>query len=326
MDIRTKLDGSSIMKVSVRNNRRRPRRTIYGGTFQSHKDHFDFGPYEGQVVRPNGQAGGKTFFVKDGQGIPYSIGTVAPDGKTYGWDSVKDVIDRKSATLGQKLFSKSLEPDWMKKSSKPLTIAAAALTTAATLGAAAPTLAKAIKTPAIPVKPVPQTPPKIDTSGMNGIVADPNNILNATKASNLNAANSPFNAVATSPANAAVEPVLSSMSDGTITDAKSAVLSAAANLSKDPVTLQQYIDKGTDLVNKGTGVYTDAQLALQKLAANPALLPLTGKLKESMQLLGLPQQEQTPVQAGTIPSNNIGWIIGGVMLLILIALLIRQNS
>lgn len=94
------------------------------------------------------------------------------------------------------------------------------------------------------------------------------------------------------------------------------VITAANDIATDPTKLQDLITNGQNLINKGTGVVTQAQQDLKQLSTTPALLPKTLALKNAESLLGLPQIDGTQQGVSMTFPPEIKWVLIGVAVLI----------
>ena len=70
------------------------------------------------------------------------------------------------------------------------------------------------------------------------------------------------------------------------------------------------IQKGKQILQKGTGVLSDAQREFQELATDPSRLPKTKALKDAESKLMLPQSES--VKMASIPAPNLNLLVVGI--------------
>jgi hypothetical protein len=87
----------------------------------------------------------------------------------------------------------------------------------------------------------------------------------------------------------------------------------------------EQIDKGTALLQSGTGLYTEAQRALQLNSTNPALLPKTLEMKQAEYALGLPQYQVAPPSIISGVSNTVIYIGLGLLVLVVIFIALKKR-
>lgn len=76
----------------------------------------------------------------------------------------------------------------------------------------------------------------------------------------------------------------------------------------------EQLQKGKQILQRGTGVLSNAQREFQELATDPSRLPKTKALKDAESKLMLPQNES--VKMATIPSPNITLLVIGIGVII----------